>query len=210
MTSALRAHSEVDPLKPAVVAIAAAASLSSGAALVFAIVTDKPLWLTSTFVFVPGFVALVALTVIARRDQQELFLIRLRVGVIAGLLGTLAYDVSRWTIESSGLASTDSFLALPVFGSGLTGASTTATSALIAGWAFHLVNGVGFALAYVFVAAGRHPLWGVLYALVLEAFMVTLYPGWLGITLGAEFLSVSVLGHVAYGGVLGVMARRCP
>lgn len=198
------------PLRPAVVAVAALSALSSGIALVASILTDRPLWLTSTFVFLPGLVALVGLSVVTRREQQELFLARLRWGAVAGFAGTLAYDVLRWAVESSGLASTNSFLALPVFGMGLTGADVGSTTALAAGWVFHFANGVGFAIAYFFLAAGRRPLWGVLYALVLEAFMVTLYPGWLAITPGTEFLSVSVTAHVAYGAVLGFAGRRCP
>lgn len=201
---------EARPLDPRVVTIAALACLSSGAALVVTIATDRPLWLTTTFIAVPGLVAIVGLSVMARRDQQPLFLVRLRLGAVAGVLATAAYDLVRWGIERSKITHTNSFRAIRVFGSGLTDLSPHDTGALVAGWAFHALNGVGFALAFVFVAAGRHWLWGVLYALVLEAFMIWLYPGWLGFTMNGEFASVSILGHVAYGVVLGAFARRTP
>lgn len=42
------------------------------------------------------------------------------------------------------------------------------------------------------------------WALVLEALMVTFYPGWLDVRAFDEFLTVSVLGHVVHGSVLGV------
>ena len=197
-------------LRPVVVAIAAAGSASSGAALVVAIVLDRPLWLASTFIFVPGFVAFVALTVTLRRDEQELFLIRLKYGALAGAAATIAYDTIRWTIERLDLTSTNSFQAIRIFGAGLTGGGATGNGALAAGWAFHTVNGVGFALAYVFLAAGRRWLWAVAYALVLEAFMLMLYPGWLGFSMNGEFLSVSITGHLAYGAVLGVLSARIP
>jgi len=197
-------------LRREVAAIAVCGSLSSGAALVVTIILDTPLWLASTFVFVPGFVALVALSVCLRREQQELFLARLRAGIVAGAAATVAYDGVRWVIETLDLVKPRSFLAIRVFGAGLTGKAATGNAALAAGWAFHLVNGLGFALAYVFVAAGR-PRWiAVIYALILEAFMVTLYPGWLGFTINGEFLSVSIAGHLAYGSVLGVFAQRTP
>jgi hypothetical protein len=197
-------------LRPAVVAIAAAGSASSGGALVVAIVLDRPLWLTSTFIFVPGFVAFVALTVSLRRDEQELFLIRLKYGALAGVAATIAYDTIRWSIEQLDLTSTNSFQAIRIFGSGLTDGAATSNASFAAGWAFHTVNGVGFALAYVFLAAGRRWYLAVGYALVLEAFMLMLYPGWLGFSMNGEFFSVSVTGHLAYGATLGVLSARIP
>ena len=203
------AHAEQPvALDPRVVAIGAASGLSSGAALVAAIMLDRPLWICCTFVFVPGLVALTALSVSLRREQQALFLSRLRSGLVAGLVATAAYDFVRWVIEALSITSTNSFIAIRVFGSGLTGGSPLQGSALAAGWLFHIVNGLGFALAYMFLAAGR-PRWlAVLYALVLESFIILLYPRWLGFTLSGEFLSVSIMGHVAYGVVLGAAAAR--
>jgi hypothetical protein len=196
------------PLAPAVLWIAAACGVASGTALVVAIVTDRPLWLAATFILVPAFVCFVALTTIARRHQQRLFLVRLRAGAVAGFLATLAYDVSRWAVEVTDLSPTDSFRAMPHFGSGLTGLSIHDGFAIATGWVFHFVNGIGFGIAYMMVMAGRRWYWAVLYGLGLEVFMVALYPKWLGVTLSREFLSVSIGGHIAYGAVLGVMAER--
>ena len=199
-----------EPIRPAVKWTAAGAGLTSGAALVGSIVTGGRLWLWCTFIVVPGFIAIVALSVMARREQQEAFLARLKAGIVAGVLGTIAYDISRYVVEALEWSSTNSFGAMPAFGSGLTTLPTNDPTAIAAGWVFHAVNGVGFAIAYVMVMAGRRWPWAILYALVLEAFMVGLYPGWLGVTLSREFLSVSVMGHVFYGAVLGIMAERAP
>ena len=49
---------------------------------------------------------------------------------------------------------------------------------------------------------------GLAWAAVLELFMVSLYPGWLGLKPLDEFLSVSIFGHIVYGTVLGSVARR--
>jgi len=38
--------------------------------------------------------------------------------------------------------------------------------------------------------------------------MVNIYPGWLGLRALDEFLSVSVVGHLAYGAVLGALCAR--
>jgi hypothetical protein len=195
-------------LDPWVVAITVAASLSSGGALVLAILSDAALSLTSVFVAVPGFIALVGLTVWARRDQQTLFLARLRSGAIAGVLATAAYDIVRWAVEAANLVSINSFQAIRIFGVGLTGRPLDDGRSIAAGWTFHAVNGIGFALAYFFLAAGRRWWLGVGYALILEVWMISLYPGWLGFSMNGEFFSVSMLGHVAYGAVLGRLAER--
>lgn len=198
------------PIRPAIKWTAAAAGLTSGAALVASIVTGGDLWLWCTFIVVPGFIALVATTVMARREQQTVFLARLKAGAVAGVAGTFAYDVTRWIVETLDWSPTNSFAAMPAFGSGLTTLPLDHGLAVAAGWVFHAVNGIGFAIAYVMVAAGRRWPWAVLYALVLEAFMVGLYPGWIGVELSKEFLSVSVMGHVFYGLVLGLVAERTP
>lgn len=195
-------------LQRGVVIAGAVAGLSSGAALVAAIGSGRPLWATSVFIMVPALVAFVACTVTIRRDQQDLFLARLRAGLLAGLLGTVAYDVSRWSVEVTHLTSTHSFVAIRAFGYGLTGRPPSDNVALAAGWVFHLVNGLGFALAYIFVAAGRAWWLAIGYALVLEAFLIGFYPGWIGLTVTAEFLSVSIMGHIAYGAVVGRIASR--
>ncbi len=204
--------SAVDQLSadPRVLWVGAVSALSSGIALVAAIVLDRPLWLSSVFILVPGLIAFTAATTLARRHEQQLFLTRVWRATVAGILATIAYDVSRFVVEVTDLSSTNSFKAMPVFGAGLTELSTNHAGAIAAGWAFHLLNGLGFAVAYMLLLAGRRWWWGVVYALVLEAFMVYLYPGWLGVVISSEFLSVSIIGHICYGAVLGVMAERTP
>jgi len=196
------------PLSPATVIVAAVCALSSGIALVVAIVADLNLSLACSFILVPAFIAFLAVTVIVRRHEQTLFFVRLKAGLVAGVLGTIAYDGLRFAVENAGLSSANSFRAIRVFGMSLTAQSIDAPGAIAAGWTFHVVNGVGFAVAYVMVMAGKRVYWGLLYAMALETAMVTLYPGWLQMTPSAEFLTLSVLGHVAYGAVVGAIGER--
>jgi hypothetical protein len=76
------------------------------------------------------------------------------------------------------------------------------------GTAYHATNGICFAIAYSMLAAPRGVLTGIGFALVLEGFMLSFYPGWLHVQAIREFFSMTILGHVAYGATLGVMARR--
>jgi hypothetical protein len=64
-----------------------------------------------------------------------------------------------------------------------------------------------FAVAYT-ILFGTVGWWaGILWALGLEALMLSVYPGWLNPQPFGEFVSVSMLGHVAYGTVVGSLAR---
>jgi len=67
---------------------------------------------------------------------------------------------------------------------------------------------VCFAIGYAMLAAPRGVWAGIAFALVLEAFMLTFYPGWLNVEAIGEFFSMTILGHVAYGATLGSLCRR--
>ena len=195
-------------LKPAVVWVGALAGLSSGAALMVSIIGGWPLSISVVFIVFPGLVALVAISASLRREQQALFLSRLRVGLLAGALATAGYDGIRLLLEQLGLVPGHSFLAIPLFGTGLTGHPPTDLVAVVAGWAFHVTNGLGFAVAYTLVMAGRSWFFALAFALFLEVMMVSLYPGWLRVPLTKEFLSLTVAGHFVYGTTLGLIVRR--
>jgi len=124
------------------------------------------------------------------------------------LAATAAYDLTRLALVAVLGMDLRPFEAVPLFGQLLTGAPAHSPVAVAVGVAYHLSNGVGFGVAFAMVAGRRGIGAGVAWALVLEAIMLTLYPGWLDIRSIREFASVSMLGHVAYGGVLGWMARR--
>jgi len=131
-------------------------------------------------------------------------------GVVSGVAATAAYDLVRVVVVAATGAAVGPFGAWPLFGAALVGEASGPVWLWAAGVAFHVVNGVLFAVAFVVALRDRGPLAGVAWALVLEAAMLALYPGWLGVGgegLG-EFVQVSVLGHVAYGLVLGGVSRR--
>lgn len=131
----------------------------------------------------------------------------LRVGMIAGLLATGAYDLSRYVlIEVLGFTFSP-FDIFSLFGQALLGAHRTGLLVTAAGVSFHLANGVGFAIAYTVWFGRRGLVAGIAWALALELLMVTFYPGWLGLKALDEFLQVSIVGHLAYGSALGSLAR---
>ena len=132
---------------------------------------------------------------------------RILIGFAGGFLGTIAYDLSRYLIYLFFPISIWPFEAIPLFGRLLAGDSFSQSWILGFGILYHLTNGIAFGIAYSILFAPRGWIAGVGWALVLEALMLSIYPGWLGVQFFAEFATISVTGHLAYGFVLGTFCR---
>jgi hypothetical protein len=189
-------------------ALLLALPLATGAALIVHIVSDRSL---AAALALAGALALAATILAVRRlppaalaDAKH----RARLGVVAGLAGLAAYDLSRMLLVVGTGLETKPFKALPLFGRGLLGPGASDTAAWVAGGAYHVTNGIGFAVAYCL--AVRQPSWrtGIAWGLLLEAVMIAFYPSWLQIEALKEFVTMSLFGHVAYGGTLGLVAGR--
>jgi hypothetical protein len=186
----------------------AVGALGSGVALIVSLGTGAPLW-TPLLAAVGAATLLVAFRWSHATSVDRARLARqMRTGVVAGLAATAAYDVSRWTLVLAGRMELSPFGAFPLFGELLVGdAPVQALTAL--GALYHLWNGTAFAVAYSFLLGGRDWRFGVLWGLGLEAAMLAVYPGWLPLDgVLEEFVTMSFLGHVAYGTVLGLVAQR--
>jgi hypothetical protein len=139
----------------------------------------------------------------AVRDLDELARARLgqltRCAIGAGVVATLAYDGTRFGTVALAGWDIEPFYAIPRFGQQFVGTSGPAGLQWAVGLTYHLLNGIGFAVAYAVVI--RRPSWSsaIAWALVLEAAMVLLYPQWLGINITKEFTMVSLGGHLAWG-----------
>ena len=179
--------------------------LVTGAGLVVHLLVGLPLWLT----VMGGFVlAAVTFTLMGGGALGSRLQRRVRVGLVSGMLATLAYDVTRLLLVSTVGYSIKPFDTWRLFGLGLIGPNTSVAAQWATGVAFHVANGLTFATAFTIWMGERGPVWGIGFALVLEGFMLSLYPGWLDIRSYSEFAQVSVLGHLVYGSVLGASAQR--
>jgi len=133
---------------------------------------------------------------------------RLVVGAVSGVVATLAYDVIRWLLVTVLHWTFWPFDIFPIFGQAIVGSQLPGGTAAIIGVLYHYTNGIMFAVAYTLLF-GTAGWWaGILWALGLEALMLSIYPGWLHPKAFGEFVSVSMLGHVAYGTALGLLSRR--
>lgn len=131
------------------------------------------------------------------------------IGIIAGIAATVVYNITKWALSFVDPSSFDPFGAIPIFGALIMGQSAPEHWHVAAGVAYHVLNAVTFAVAYCILFGQRGTLSGVGWGIFLEAFQFTLYPGWLNLdAFYTEFVTISFLAHVAYGGTLGYVCKR--
>ena len=182
--------------------------LITGVGLIIGISTHIPLLLLVglllLYAVMGGWIVSRRLTPIRKRGVKD----RLLGGLIGGVFATTAYDLSRYLLILLFPFSVKPFEAIPLFGKLLIGPWVpSADLQLFAGIFYHLINGIGFGIAYSILFAPRGWIAGLLWALGLEALMLAIYPGWLNIKMMEEFFTVSVSGHLVYGVVLGILSR---
>lgn len=186
--------------------IEGAAFMATGAALVAHILIDVPLWASAASAVGA---AVLVIVLVARRHPDGVARGRhqVLVGLVAAAAAVAAYDLSRYVIMLVFDFEVHPFKAFTHFGEGLLGFGASSTAHTIAGTGFHLVNGITFGIAYTVWAGRKGVLAGIAFGLALEAIMIALYPAWLEIANFQEFLTLSILGHIAYGAVLGFGAK---
>lgn len=194
---------------PARAAIAAAAlALSTGAGLLAYFISRIALPLGVAVAFLAT--GTTFLVVWRKLPSQGRIIARSRAwaGLRAAAVATMAYDLTRFVaVHILGLH-VNPFAALPLFGQALIGQTIPGSESIALGAVLHIANGIGFGIAYTMVAARAGVLGGVVWALLLEALMLALYPGWLDIRAYGDFFSMSIMGHLAYGATLGWLSRR--
>ncbi len=135
----------------------------------------------------------------------------IRAGALGGLLGTVGYDLFRvpfvYGLGLGLLAPIDSYGVL------LLGADSSSAWTGVAGWSYHTMNGVGFAIAYAVLFRGRHWGFGLAWAMVLESATVvspfaTTYA--LRGAGGVQWLPIALAyaAHVPYGVAIGKAAQH--
>jgi hypothetical protein len=188
--------------------LGAALFLASGAALLSYILSGISLQLTLAVAVMAAVGTGAALWRRATAPQRAAWRRTVTAGLLAGVAATAAYDLSRYVlVEVAGLGFSP-FDVFGLFGRALTGAHHASGWVIAAGAGFHVLNGVGFGTAYTLWLGRRGPAAGIVFAMVLETIMVSVYPGWLGLKALDEFVPVSVVGHLCYGFVLGSVARQ--
>lgn len=179
------------------------------------------------WVFFPSCVALLALAVLSRVKGDGQLWRAVMVGLAAGLIAAVAYDIFRlpfvfakqWGIAGI-VPPMNLFKVFPRFGAMILGQpieqTTYSVPAQLIGWIYHFSNGATFGamfMAMVGEVTKRNWLLAVLMAAGLEAGMLfTPYPAFFGIPLTALFIVVTLTAHLIFGAVMGLttlaMRRR--
>jgi hypothetical protein len=200
--------------RPTPLAVAGVASLANGAALLFFIIGRIPLPILLVFTWSMAVVALVAIGALGDPAVRARLRRYVAVGLVAGLAGTIAYDITKAILSQLDPSPFNPFEATRVFGTLLVGVDAQPTLIVVVGWAFHLVNGCTFAIAFacLFARGGhlsvrRAVVSGMAWGVFLETFQLALYPGWLNIKFLDEFRQISFLSHLVYGATVGVLVR---
>ena len=183
------------------------AATFSGAALLVNILLDisLPLALSAT-----GLLLIVSVVFIWRRaesGQRQKILHLAKAGFLAGIVALIAYDSSKWLLSQLDPSPYNPFEAIRIFGVLLTDATASEVMIMGVGTSFHVLNGIFFGIAFAFLFGRRGVFIGIAWGLFLELFQLTLYPGWLKSGFYKEFVQISVLAHVVYGGMLGLVCR---
>jgi hypothetical protein len=187
----------------------AVTSLASGAALVIAIFLHLSLGLILViFALVVGIVIARSVSRLGAPLRAQLKA-QARTGLVIGCIATIAYDLARLLLVTLFPLHVRPFETFVQFGYAILGDTVSRSTALAVGTAYHYVNGIAFAIAYCLILGGRRWLYGVAWALALEAAMLAVYPNWLDLrAVMAEFTLVSMIGHLSYGSTLGVLSQR--
>ena len=190
-------------------------AMFSGIALLVYILAGVSLVLALAFTTTAMVAGLVFVMVMSSPVERRRIIRTIGVAAGAGFLATLAYDSSKFLLSQLDPSPYNPFEVVRIFGGLIVGTEADPTLILVAGAAFHLLNGTSFGIAYAFLfARGGDTTWrralatGIGWGLFLETFQLTLYPGWLDIRFYAEFATISALGHVVYGATLGSLARK--
>lgn len=185
-----------------------ASALSSIAALLFHAAGWIRMPYTASFVTLPGMVFLLCLTVWAGRAQRPLLFNRLWAGTAAGFLGLIAYDLVRYAVQVALPLDFDAFYSMAAFGQLMTGLPLDSPIGLTLGWAYHITNGWTFGIIYALLAGPARWWWGLAWGLILEVGMVVVYPSLFRPSSLHGFLVVSIMGHAAFGGVVGLWCQK--
>jgi hypothetical protein len=157
---------------------------------------------------IPSLLVVYVLAAYAKKINADMLTNGLLVGFWAGFVASLAYDGVRYFVERAHLFGYNGFVPILMFGSWITGYPLHSVPAKIAGWTYHYWNGATFGVVYALAAGRRKWWWGLAYGVLMECCMLGLFPLFLRVTNRVDFIAVSMIGHLAYGGTLGWLTQK--
>lgn len=128
----------------------------------------------------------------------------IRLGLMGGLLGTIGYDLFR--VPFAVFGGYRLFTSIRGFGVWLLDSPYLTVWTEIAGWTYHLSNGLTLGIVYAVLVRRRHWGWGVVWGLLIECVAVfSPFGSQFNLLGNPVVLSIAYAGHVAYGAPLGLI-----
>ena len=183
------------------------ACIPSGGALLAKVFGLASMEAVTLFLFVPGALFLVAAWWWATRSDRSYLADALAIGFWGGLLGTVAYDLSR--VPFLVLLGQRVFAPINVYGVWLADAAHSTRFTDLLGWSYHFSNGITFGIMYALFMRRQHWLWAIVWAFLLETIAI-LSPFSTIFNLSGNYgaIGIAYLGHLAYGLPLGWLVYR--
>lgn len=154
----------------------------------------------------PSLFALAGLWWWGRQSHDQDFLLRLKVGFIGGLWGTLAYDLVRIPLHWAGQ---NPFPPIRVYGMWLAGAHHSTPWTDLLGFAYHFSNGISFGWIYALLMLRRHWGWAIAWGLLLECLAIfTVFGDIFNIRYAPQAMVLAFVAHLFYGYPLGTACQN--
>lgn len=159
-------------------------------------------------ILIPSMVILGFVTIMAFRCCSQLGK-AIITGALAGFVATIGLDIVRLSGVSMGAMPN----LPPMFGSMLTGLPPETSTSVTVGYIYHFLNGITFGIIYAVIFGRIKWFVGVGYGLFVELGMMISPPmvmmaGFFGLKMGYSILVVSLIAHIVFGAVLGLLVQR--
>ena len=128
-------------------------------------------------------------------------------GTVAGIIGTLGYDLFRVPL----VFGSGRMLLSPIESYGVLALDATTSSGWtdFAGWGYHFSNGIGFGIVYAALARGRNRWWGVAWAMALETgTILTPFGSAYNLWWKWDVIAIAYAAHVPFGLAIGIVVER--
>ena len=130
-------------------------------------------------------------------------------GALGGLVAAIAYDLFRLPFVLNGYPLFD---VMPKFAVMIFGESAPREQLLLAGWAYHFLNGMALGVMLLALWPAKWIRWiilgGIVWALAVEAILLASpYAEKLGLEMNQTFIILTASAHLVFGIVLGVWLR---
>jgi hypothetical protein len=182
------------------------ACIPSGAAVLAEVFGVESFHTVVWYAALPGYLLVATIWLAGRKGRFGDISDAIAIGVLAGFLGVIAYDVLRIPFIFFGYRI---YAQNSSYGLWILDADHSTRFTEVVGWIYHFANGLMFGVMYSIWMRDRPWPWAIAWAFLLETIaLVSPYGRIYHITNSALLTVVAYYGHIGYGAPLGLMTRR--